>query len=313
MALDRLTDGSGTPGPLTGNTYLDQVAEEILGLWNRSVITLSAVSGTNTITATVTPALLSGLVSGMMFILIPAATNTTAVTLNGAAVLDADGNALTAGALRINNHYLLWTNGTNYYVVGYTPAAQVAVGTKLISKVLLTTARSSIDFVHGAVPTDGTGTVVLDGTYDAYTLKINSCAPATDDVEAWLRVGTGAGPTYQTTGYTAYCRMSAGASGADVASVSFNQIPMTRQSGTVDVGNASGETFSATINFNGPAVNKFFECHGQSNYRCANSSLGGGHFIGGYNTQSAITALRFQFETGNISTGSAQLYGHTLS
>jgi len=311
MALDRLLPVSTTPGAVTGDSYMDAVQEEVTGLWDRSVITLTGVSGTNTITATVTPALTAGLVSGMMFILIPAATNTTAVTLNGANVLDAEGNALTAGALRINNHYHLWTNGTNYYVLGYTPAAVVPYGTKLITAVTLTTARASIDLVSGAVPTDGVGTVVLDNTYDSYTIKINSAFPATDDVEAWLRIGTGAGPTYATANYAWYFRGAANNATRDIGSNSDAKFVMSNSNATLDVGNAAtNEFFDATINFHNPEDTGPFTMYGQCAYRAALPAFAFGQFGGQYGQAGPITAVRFMFETGNISAGTLQLYGH---
>jgi len=308
MALDRLTDGSGTPGPLTGNTYLDQVAEEILGLWNTaSVITISGVSGTNTITGTITPALISGFLDGMNFILTPVATNTGAVTFNGTAVVDAEGNALTTGALRINSHVLLHYDGAlaKLVVIGYAPAAVVPYGTKLL-RYQSVSAVASIDFVHGV------SGVVLDSTYDSYTLRINSCVPVTDDVEAWLRIGTGAGPTYQTANYASWWRgwlTAESSTGTNSASAMI----MTRSSGTTDVGNAAGESFSATIEFSDPDISQFFSMTGSSRWRAASSNAAFGSLGGQYTVQSAITAVRFQFETGNIASGSAALYGHTSS
>src|SRR5262245_57435 len=127
MALDRLVPVSTTPGAVDGDAYMDAVQEEFTGLWDRSRIKLSAVSGTNTITATVTPALTAGLVDGMSFVLVPAATNTGAVTLNGTAVKDAEGTALVAGALRSGATYdLIYRSAlTSYVIVGYTPAANI--------------------------------------------------------------------------------------------------------------------------------------------------------------------------------------------
>jgi len=325
MALDRLTPSSTTPGAVDGDDYMDQVLEELTGLWNRATITLTAVSGTNTITATAAPALTGALDGNMNFILKPAATNSGAVTLNvngsgAVAVVDAEGTALTAGAIRINANYLLhYDSGiAKYVVVGYTPAAVVAVGSKLISRVQLTAARGSIDFVHGAVPTDGVGSVVLDSTYDTYELVISGCQPATDDVEAWLRIGTGGGPTYQTAGYSSYVRAQASATEATAINTNLGQMNMTRSSGTLDVGNASGEDFDATIKFADPSgATNFFRMYGQCVYGAA---VGGASmfastlFSGGYNTAVAITAIRFQFESGNINTGGvACLYGKTKS
>jgi len=308
MALDRLLPVSTTPGTVTGNAYMDAVQEEVTGLWDRSVISLTGVSGTNTITATVTPTLTAGLVSGMMFILIPAATNTGAVTLNGANVLDAEGTALTAGALRINNHYFLWTNGTNYYVVGYTPAAAVPYGTKLLAA-FSASSSSSIDFFNGASNGLG-GTIVLDGTYDNSTLQRSSAAPATDDVEAWLRIGTGATPTYQTANYNWYFRGAANNSARDIGANSAGQMVMSASSATLDVGNATNEFFSATIHLTDPDSSSAFKMYGQATYRAAVSATAGGSFMGEYAASGPVTAIRFMFETGNIATGTFQLYGH---
>ena len=195
MALDRLVPVSGTPGVVSGNTYMDAVAEEITGLWDRSRIKVGAVSGTNTITCTITPALTAGFVDGMSFVLRPVATNTGAVTLNGVAVKDGEGGTLTAGALRIGGAYdLVYVAAlTALVIVGYFPAT-LTPGHKFL-KTQVAAASSTIDFVNGVAG------VVLDDTFDTYQIDISGVQPATDDSELWLRIGTGAGPTYQTASY----------------------------------------------------------------------------------------------------------------
>lgn len=317
MAVDRLTDTSGSAGPLSGNTYLNQVSEEIKAIWDSgTVLTLTAVSGTNTIAATLAPVLSAGLGNGMNVILKPAATNSGAVTLaiNGGSavsVVDAEGVALTAGALRINNHYLLnYDSGiAKWVVIGYTPSAVVPYGTKLLG--VRSGAASSYDFFNGAND-DRAIPVVLDSTYDSYTLRINSAAPVTDDVEAWLRVGTGVTPTYQTANYTWWWRGWLTAESAQ-GNNSASSIIMTRNSATTDVGNASGESFSATIEFSDPDANQYFSVSGTNRWRAASGNAAFGAFGGQYTVQGAITAIRFQFETGNIASGSAFLYGHAKS
>lgn len=324
MAVDRLTTKSTTPGTKTGNAYMDEVAEEIQALWDYGLpITLSAVAGTNTITATCAPAMVSGLQNGMNFILKPAATNTGAVTLNinsggAVAVVDAEGNALTAGAIRINNHYFLnYDSGiAKFVVIGYTPAAVVPYGLKLLGVKASTGGGgvSSLDFFNGALDDRGIA-IVLDGTYDRYSLKINSCAPVTDDVEAWLRIGTGATPTYQTANYAWASTAWGNGTPANIASNSDAKIILTRNSGTVDVGNAAGETFSTTIDFSDPDnTGKMFDCTFHSVWRTAASGLGAAVGFGQYAVAGAITAVRFQFETGNIVAGGvAELYGWAKS
>jgi hypothetical protein len=103
MAVDRLVPTSATPGTVTGNAYMDAVAEEVVALWDRSANFLSAVGGTAAdITATLTPALTASLVNGMRFLFIAASacTGATTLALNGGSaipIVDRSGAALTNG------------------------------------------------------------------------------------------------------------------------------------------------------------------------------------------------------------------------
>lgn len=113
-ALDRVLGQSTTVGAITGNDYMDDVALEVGGLWDRSCIKLDAIAGTaDAITATVTPALTGALVDGMKFTFTPTAANTiAAVTLKiGSSavttIVDRDGNALTAGQLKSGRRHLI--------------------------------------------------------------------------------------------------------------------------------------------------------------------------------------------------------------
>jgi hypothetical protein len=315
MAVDRLLPVSTTPGAITGDSYMDAVQEEVTGLWNTgTVLTLSAVSGTNTITATLTPALTAGLADGMNFILRAAATNTSTVTLsiNGGgavAVVDGEGTALTAGAIRSGGHYLLNYNSgsTHLRIVGYTPAANVVVGSKLL-RTQAASPSASLDFVHGA------SGVVLDDTYDAYELVCSSLVPATDDVELWFRVGTGGGPTYQTANYHHVYSAETSAGGTTTNnSTSNSRIIIAGGSGAGQgVGNAAGENVSATIRFHNPestTLRMLVTAFGplwQANDSCTLFRAGGA-----YQTGAAITAVRIMFESGNITSGRVSLYGIT--
>lgn len=124
MALDRLVPTSSTIGAVTGDDYMDKVAEEITGLWNRSTCSLTNVAGTgDAITADMAPALTAGLVEGMSFWLTPTANNTGAATIaiNGAAavdIVDVDGNPLAGGALATGRRYLLSVVSGDLRIVG---------------------------------------------------------------------------------------------------------------------------------------------------------------------------------------------------
>jgi hypothetical protein len=316
MALDRLLPVSTTPGAVTGDSYMDAVQEEVTGLWDRSIITLTAVAGTNTITATATPALTAGLVNGMMFILKPAATNTSTVTLNvnaggAVAVVDAEGTALAAGALRINANYLIKYDSTfvKYSIVGYVPAAAIVVGSKLIKT--LSGGGSSYDFVNGV------SSVVLDDTYDTYELSLSNLIPATDDSELWLRVGTGGGPTYQTTLYDYSFRYERVTSPGTIGLTSQAKIVLAGE--TAATGAVSSSTSEAgasvTIRFDNPesaAIPKLF-CY-QGAWQASVNTPGTLYTCTGagvWQSVTAITAIRIMFESGNITSGRASLYGIT--
>jgi hypothetical protein len=328
MAVDRLLPVSTTPGAITGDSYMDAVQEEVTALWNTgTVITLTAVAGTNTITATATPAMTAGLANGMNFILRAAATNTTSVTLNingggAVAVVDGEGTALIAGAIRSGGHYLLNYNSTSthFRIVGYTPAAVTTPMAKLLATVVPLSSTASFDFVHGATPTSSSGTVtasgtvVLDDTYDAYELVLSNLAPSTDDVEAWLRIGTGGGPTYATTTYQyVYHAREANATDQTAQSTSASSIILGMSTAaTKAVGNAAVETFSCRINFDNPENATFYKHFVfRGSYMTSITTLIEFSGSGIWPTATAITAIRFMFESGNIASGRASLYGFT--
>jgi len=314
MALDRLLPVSTTPGAVDGDAYMDAVQEEVTGLWDRSTITLTAVAGTNTITATATPALTGALGGSMNFILKPAATNTGAVTLNinasgAVAVVDAEGTALTAGALRINaNYFLHYDSGiSKYVIVNYTPATAVVVGSKLL-RTQAASASASLDFVHGA------SGVVLDDTYDSYQLVCSNLLPATDDVELWLRVGTGGGPTYQTTLYAyGVWWVSETSSNRESGTATTRIFLAGISAATNSVGSAATKGVSATVTFDNPesaTLHKQF--YYNSTYLLASDgSILSSNGAGVWKSATAITAVRIMFESGNIASGRVSLYGIT--
>lgn len=108
MAVDRLTPTSSTPGAVTGDDYMDAVAEEILALWKFVTVPLSIESGSsaNVIYAAGAVALPgTGLADGMRFSLEMALDNTSTMTISVdgeafVALVDSEGNALSSGSLQ---------------------------------------------------------------------------------------------------------------------------------------------------------------------------------------------------------------------
>lgn len=163
---------------------------------------------------------------------------------------------------------------------------------------------STIDFNQTNSPS------AFDGTYDRLVLVISRAKPATDEVEAWLRVGTGATPTYQTTNYTwASNGANHGSAWAQPGAAADAKIVMTRSAANADVGNAAGEHFCATIEIDEPDSGDPTLLNFRSVYTSSAAALSHFNGFGGYTPSTAVTAIRFLFESGNIASGAFALYG----
>jgi len=124
MVATRNTFRSDTPGPISGDDFLDQVSDNTKVLFDMSTIGLSAVGGTaDDVTATVVPSLDGdGITTGMKFTIQWAATNTGPMTLsvNGETprpVLNHEGLAIPPGAVTSSVYSLLLATGTNYRIL----------------------------------------------------------------------------------------------------------------------------------------------------------------------------------------------------
>lgn len=176
---------------------------------------------------------------------------------------------------------------------------------------------ATCDFVTGVTPTGsgitGTGTALFDNTYDSYQFILNNIKPATDDVDLYMRVGTGGTPTYQTSGYNYSTTLQGTAFVASAAA----QIFMTgRSSGAgAGIGNASGENLSGTVNFSNPEVaTDFVEFMYHLGYSgAAAPSSQKIHGVGKWTTVGAITAVRFFMASGNLASGTINMYGYKKS
>lgn len=226
------------------------------------------------------------------------------------------GNAGKLAICEVVNTFTIYTQRTGELAydkalakeVRYSGAAWVS-GTDALVLIEKKSASASatIDFTTG-----------LDDTYDYYELIISGAKPSVDDVQAYLRVGTGVGPTYQASNYFFTNHIAVQGQTTDttfLTGTNAAQIGLTWTGGTNGVGNAAGENFSAVIKFNNPEASDFMEIAFNGNYseaRTASASFWGG---GRWNTAGAITGIRFLFSGGAtvIASGTFALYGHRKS
>lgn len=185
--------------------------------------------------------------------------------------------------------------GTNTTQVATTAFVQNVVG----GAISLIQSQS----VSGVSEVDFTG---LDNTYDAYVVLLDTVKLSADDSILYLRIGTGAGPTYQTTNYTYVASALGGASTLNGSAQ--GQIALNRSGGSIGVGNATGENISGHIEFSNPETADFMPISYDMRYMRADTGPDGLKGVGVWMTLTAITALRFLPNTGTMS-GRISLYG----
>lgn len=142
------------------DTYAEEVNANIVSLWSRNACWLNSVAGTNAITASADVPLTGTPTRPQTFLLVPAANNTGACTLN----IDATGNfALNtiAGAPLVSNNLLT----TTVYVVIFDGATY---------RVLNPTTASTGTGVPNAIFADQKAINVAGGTFTAGSFQIRT-------------------------------------------------------------------------------------------------------------------------------------------
>jgi hypothetical protein len=200
----------------------------------------------------------------------------------------------------------------NNSISAVTTAASIPSGVlTLIKTQTVSSAVGSIVFV------DGTNGVVLDDTYRTYIFAFLNMHPATDGAEFRFNVSIDTGSNYNVAktsslfqaihsedNGTAVLEISAGAS--------LNQ-QTTGQPLTVGLGGAvADESLSGTLHLFSPSSTTFVK-HYMSNcnsYYPDGDGLSANSHIGGYaNTTSAVDAVEFKMNSGNIDAGTIKMYG----
>ncbi len=182
--------------------------------------------------------------------------------------------------------------GTITKADGTSPVAAASEGRVLITETVAVS-QSSLEF---------TG---IDSTYKKYEIDIINATLTSDNQSFKFQVGTGAGPTFQTTNYAHHVINPVSSSSAYVgsASASNSEIPL-----HISVGNAAGESLNAVITIYNPADTSFYTnivLTGVAADQAGSiAAIGGG---GRWENTTAVTATKL-FSTSNIS-GTFKLYG----
>ena len=195
----------------------------------------------------------------------------------------------------------------NNSISDVTELAGVPTGALTHIKTLTASSSATLSFV------DGSSDVVLDSTYPIYLFKFINIHNSSDDNQFSFNLSADTGSNYNVTKTTTHfyaIHSESGSSafsyyaGGDLAQSTAFQI-LTLESGADNDECDGGELYL----FN-PSSTTFVK-----HFMCTMSETGASpresnNFIAGYgNTTSAIDAIQFKMNTGNIDSGKIKLYG----
>ena len=172
---------------------------------------------------------------------------------------------------------------------------------------LLATATASssatLDFTSG-----------IDDTYDKYVFKFYNMHPATDFVNFQFNMSTDSGSNYNvtktTTFFASYHNEADNSSGLSYQT-SFDLAQSTAfQPLSLTIGNDNDQSFSGSLTIFNPASTTFVKHFISTGNEYNSNDFCQTSFSAGYgNTTSAVDAIRFQINSGNIDSGVIKLYG----
>lgn len=192
-----------------------------------------------------------------------------------------------------------WSAGTRRIFLNFP--ADVSRGAVLLQELTASTS-ASLDF-----STRASGGPLFQSDFDVYFFTFCNVLPATSTDDLWIRMGTGAGPTWDSgANYSwAYSQTSQIPNSAILGAAGDTKIKIAHSLSNTSTNGTSGELFLyAPLN--------------TSAYKKLNSKLvhvdSAGNFINAqcaaqYASATALTGVRFLFSSGDITSGIIQVFG----
>jgi hypothetical protein len=196
----------------------------------------------------------------------------------------------------------------NNSISDLTSAGQLAQGKMTLISEQTASGSASISFTSG-----------IDSTYPIYKFEFINIHPATNEKSFTFNMSIDAGSNYNVTKTTTMFR-ALNAENDSTASLSYDTNRDLAQSTAFQIlmrqiGNAADKSGSGSLILFNPSSTTFVK-HFIHNSNCYLADIGGvtdgteNDFVAGYgNTTSAVDAIRFQMDSGNIDAGTIKLYG----
>ena len=196
----------------------------------------------------------------------------------------------------------------NRGVRSVTAFGSLTSGSMTFIKKLTASSSATLSFV------DGSSDVVLDNTYKEYLFTFNNMHPATDNADLMINFSIDSGSNYNVAKTTTHFRALHNEGGSESSLAYDSSNDMAQGTGDLNIilniGNGNDECASGYLHLFNPSSTTFVK-HFMANlnrYDAANFSVN--QYTAGYaNTTSAIDAVKFQMDTGNIDAGDICLYG----
>ena len=196
----------------------------------------------------------------------------------------------------------------NNSISAVTSAAAMPSGAMTHIKTLTASSSGTLSFVHG---TDG---VVLDNTYPIYKFSFINMHPGTHDVLFMMNLSTDGGSNYNVAKTTTLFFATHGEDGSGGALTYYSAKDLVQGTGyqtiSLHPGAENDESCSGELWLYNPSSTTFVK-HFMSTFNTyyhANYTYN--TFCAGYgNTTSAVNAISFKMESGNIDSGTIKLYG----
>jgi len=151
----------------------------------------------------------------------------------------------------------------------------------------------------------------IDDTYDSYVFKFYNIHPSSSAIFSF-QTSTNGGSSYGVTATTTFFRAQQTEAGASATLAYDTSMDLAQSTGNAFLGRPvltdNDASLSGTLKIFNPSSDTFVKHYIYNNSVMGNfcqNAFGAGYF----NTQSAINAVKFQFESGNIDSGVIKLYG----
>jgi hypothetical protein len=192
---------------------------------------------------------------------------------------------------------------TNASVSAVTSFANASGGTLILLSTQTASASANISFTTG-----------LDSTYDEYIFKFINIHPATDDADFTFNMSTDSGSNYNVTKTTTFFRAFHNEADTETG-LSYDTVRDLAQSTAFQiiadsVGNGADECCVGTLSLFNPSSTTYVKHFIATAQNYNNTDYSFNFYVAGYgNTTSAINAIQFKMNTGNIDDGIIKLYG----